>query len=332
MKQQITIKDIAKQLGVHHSTVSRALSGDSRIKKETQERICKYAEEHDYVPNANALSFRDGKQNIIALIVPNVNHSFFSNIISFITNYANEEGYIIAVFQSNEHQQEEKNIIHNIIRNRFAGVIASLSMQSTNISHFKQLEDYNIPLVLFDRVDYSLAVSKVIAQDRKAVYDAVNILKQKGYQRIAFLGGSQDMELFRERKKGYLDGLSENDYQNFIEIKTNFFIQTGKEIIEELMQSATPPDAIISNSFNLSLGAYLAAKKNNWIIPEKFGLISFGSSDVAKVLTPSISIIQQPEIEFAKESFNLLLRQLKKRNTAPQTIEIPLKIILRESC
>ncbi len=190
MHKRITIKDIAKELNLHHSTVSRALRNDPRIKLETQKKIVDYADENGYYVNMSALHLRGMIKNVIAIIVPNINHRFFSEIISNLTNIANENGFVMSIFQSNESLVEEKKIIKTIIKNNYAGVIASLSMETKNGLHFMELSKYHIPLVLFDRV-CDINVSKVVVDNFGIISKAVNLLCQKGYKRIAYISGPE---------------------------------------------------------------------------------------------------------------------------------------------
>jgi len=331
MNKRITIKDIAKAIGVHHSTVSRALADDPRVKPTTKLKIKAYADKHGYIPNVNALSFRDGSRNIIALIVPNVKHSFFSNIISDITNYANNEGYIVAVFQSNENLKEEAEIVTNIIRNRFAGVIASLSMETTNMDHFSLLKNYNIPLVLFDRVISSFPVSKVVTDSTNGVQKATQLLLDRGYPRITYLGGSNQIELYRDRRKGYTEA-TENLYQNYVEVKDDLSIDTGRYYLNQIMEAEVKPNAIICDSYHMAMGVYDAIKEHGWNIPKDLALLSFGSEDSSRILTPPMSLIRQPEKKYAMEAFSILLRHIKNEEESIKKVVLPLEILLRDSC
>ena len=121
---RITIKDIAKELHLHHSTVSRALRNDGKVNEITRNKVIDYAKSFGYQVNMNALQLRGSVRNVIAVIVPNINHNFFSNIVSIITNKAFENGYMVSVFQSNEKYEQEVVIINTVIQHNIAGVIA----------------------------------------------------------------------------------------------------------------------------------------------------------------------------------------------------------------
>lgn len=332
MKGVITIKDIAKELNVHHSTVSRALTGDPRVKLETQQKIRNYAKENGYVQNYSAISLRDGMRNMIAVIVPNVHHRFFSNIISLIANLATEKGYITVVYQSNENIEEEKEIVNNILKNRFAGVIASISMESVNVDHFKKLSDYNIPLVLFDRISDDLNVSKVVAKSYDAVKEATTLLLDKGYKRVVYLGGSQEIKLFKERRSGYVEALPSADNALFIEITEQFTVETGREYLKKLLSNSVAPDAVICDSYNIALGVFGEAKTQGLSIPNDLAIISFGNDKSAEMLTPSMCQIKQPEEQFANNAFELLLQHIQEPLVEPKEVYITLELCIRGSC
>lgn len=331
IEKRLTIKDIAEALNIHHSTVSRALRGDFRVKAETARAIVEYADSSGYTVNLNAVKLRNGVRNVIALIVPNVHHRFFSNIISYVTDLAKEKGYLVAVFQSNEKQSEEKIIITNIIQNQFAGVLASISAETTNGKQFERLRKYGIPLVFFDRVCEDLDVPKVVGEGREAVEEAIRLLLSKGYDKVVHLTGSQKINVFRERQIGYYQALSDVDYKKSIIIENSFTKETGCRIVKELLSSSTPPNAIICDSYNLALGLYIGLKSLGKTIPRDMAVISFGNDASAEVLTPRMTTIVQPEMEFAKFGFALLVQEMESGVSSSSVIRVPHTICQRDS-
>ena len=330
MEKRITIKDIAKALNIHHSTVSRALSDDFRIKEETKKRVKAYAEANGYVQNVNALSFREGVRNVIALIVPNVHHRFFSNVISYITDYAKSEGFIIAVFQSNESIEEEREIIMNIVQNNFAGVIASLSMETKDVSHFEKLAAYHIPLVLFDRVCDGLNVSKVVANSQETLFNVTTHLIKKGYNKICYLGGLQTLSLFQERSQGYKDAMNAAGLPFcFHEVDAEFSKETGERYTHIAMQTGS--NAILCDSYNMALGVHFELKRLGYSIPKDVALVSFGNDLSASVLSPSMSLIVQPETNYAKCVFELILDSIKDFKSEKKTKQVELIFEEKES-
>lgn len=311
--KQVTIKDIASQLNIHHSTVSRALRDDPRVNAKTKKRVSQLAEKLHYQPNTIALNLRDSISRTIGLIVPSIHHHFFSHIVSLITNLASEAGYTVMTCQSNESAEQEKQIVQALIANRVAGVIASLALTSTETSHFESLLRQNIPLVFFDRVPDSLNVNKVVIENYKGVYDAVETMIQQGYRRIATITGGLGINVFRDRLDGYKDAIRKHR----LTVRKDFIVEgeltrdSGVLAAQKLFELSEPPDLILTVSFELAVGVMVQAQKMSISIPEDVGLICVGEDPMGTVLCPSMTTIEQPREPLASRAFDLLLEQIQ---------------------
>ncbi|NDP23129.1 MAG: LacI family transcriptional regulator [Paludibacter sp.] len=334
MTKRITIKDIASELNVHHSTVSRALHNDPRVNEKTRDIVLAYAREHEYQKNMNAVQLRGTANNAIALIVPNINHSFFADIVSQLTDIAFQKGYVISVFQSNEKYEQEKEIINTIIQHNFAGAIVSIAKDTQKSDHFRLLKKFGIPLVFFDRVCEDVMAPKVIVNNYDITVLATECLIKKGYSRIAHITGTNIINVFRNRDQGYQDTINKFniDYKNSIEIKEDFSIEIGKEVFNKLWNSTEKPDAILSSSVNLTLGILIQAKLLEVKIPEQLGLITFGSMLSSEIYQPQMTTIEQQETEIAQATFELLEDMIVNKNNQVIIKEIKAQLILRESC
>lgn len=336
MKRRITIKDIAKELNVHHSTVSRALRNDPRVNVTTRDQVLAYAREHEYQINMNAVQLRGTSNNAIALIVPNINHSFFSDIVSKFTNLAYQRGYVISVFQTNEKYQQEKEIVNTIIKHNFAGVIVSISKDTVSCDHFALLKKFGIPLVFFDRVCQDIIAPKVLVNNYEITSSATSYLIGRGYKRIAHITGTTAINVFNDRERGYCDTLKKNelDYINPIVLDEEFSIDVGKDIFTRLWNSPERPDAIISSSVHITMGILLQSRALGIRIPVELGLITFGTLLSSEIIQPQITSIEQPENEIANISFELLERIMIPEFLPDEemTREVKAEIVLRESC
>lgn len=336
MKKRITIKDIARELNIHHSTVSRALRNDPRVNVTTRDQVLSYAREHEYQTNMSALQLRGVSNNAIALIVPNINHSFFSDIVSKLTNLAYAKGYVISVFQTNEKCALEKEIINTIIQHNFAGVIVSIAKDTTNSEHFELLAKFGIPLVFFDRVCDDVVTPKVIVNNLEITREATSYLLGKGYRKIVHLTGTKAINVFRDRQCGYLEALEVAgiSYRRPIEIEADFSIAVGQELFRTLWNSGERPDAVISSSVHLTAGIITEARKYGLRIPEEFGLITFGSNLTTQIIEPAVSYIAQPEAEIAEITFELLEKMINHETGLNEnelrTAEATL--VIQESC
>ncbi len=335
MAERITIKDIARELNIHHSTVSRALRNDSRVKQETRDRILSYASKHGYKVNMNALQLRGSVRNIIAVIVPNIHHGFFSNMVSRIANQAKKDDYIVSVFQSNESLEEEKEVINTLIQNNVAGVIASLSLETQSVEHYKELKKFGIPLVLFDRVSKEAGAPCVTVNNFEIVKQGVDLLVNRGYTKIAHITGPGGLNVFRDRRNGYLEGVQEHQlaYHQVVSINTDFTPEDGKQAVKELFGMAETPDALIVDSHNLMLGVYQELHRMGKTIPDHVGVIGFGDNPSVDVIQPAITTIVQPEEEIARSTYSLLKEQIDAENpVVVKHMVLESEIVLRNSC
>ena len=320
MNRRITIKDISRELKVHHSTVSRALRNDPKVKEDTRKRIQAYAKKHGYKTNMNALQLRGSVKNVIAVIVPNINHVFFSKIISVITNLAYKDGFIVSVFQTNESLEIEKQVLNSVILNNIAGVIASISMETSNVEHFRALKKYKIPLVMFDRVTDKIKVPKVESNNFEVVSEVVKNLYQDGCRRIVHVTGPKKISVFKNRNKGYYHMIEKLGlpYASSCTPKKEFTIETGKETAKKIFSKKIKPDAIICDSDVLMTGILFQLKEMQIKVPEDVKIVSFGDNPVLNILTPNVSSIIQPMNEIANASYELLKNAIsEKENIQP---------------
>lgn len=327
---RITIKDIAKALNMHHSTVSRALRNDFRVKENTRKLVTEYAEKNGYQVNMSALQLRGSVKNVIAVVVPNVNHNFFSNIVSLITNRAVQHGYIVSVFQSNESYEQEQEIIKTVIQHNVAGVIASVTMETVHSDHFKKLKQFKIPLIFFDRICPDLDVPKVLVNNAEVVAKAVEIMLDRKCERIAHICGPQRVNVFRERHEGYLRTLIKHGkaYKETVYINSAFTIDDGRNAIQTLFAGPLVPDGLICDSNMLLIGVLLELKKRNLQIPDDISVIGFTDNPYVEAFSPGVISIVQPDEDIANNAFDLLLKHMNEETVEePENIRVSAKII-----
>ena len=200
---QVTIKDIAKELGISASTVSRALKDHPDISSKTKKAVNELAKKWHYKPNAVALSLRHSKTNIIGVIIPEIVHHFFSSVISGIEKIAHEAGYNVMMFQSNESFEREAANVQALLSSRVDGVLVSMSKETKDYGHFKELRDNGIPIVFFDRICNELSSDNVIVDDFEAGYKATNFFIDTGCTNIAIVTPIEDSLISRLRIDGY---------------------------------------------------------------------------------------------------------------------------------
>ena len=267
---QVTIKDIAKALGISPSTVSRALKDHPDISIETKKAVNELAEKLRYQPNAVALSLKHSRSNTIGVIIPEIVHYFFSSVISGIEDVAYDAGFTVIICQSNEKYDREVANAHALLAHRVDGVMVSVSKQTTDFEHIEMFQERNVPLVFFDRIVPGITADSVIIDDRKASFDATNHLVQNGRKRIAHFGGPQNLLIGRERKEGYLDALRSAgiapDPNLILEVDS---FEKAIKAIDNLLELPEPPDGIFAVNDLTAIGAMQSLQKRGLRYPNK---------------------------------------------------------------
>src|SRR4051812_49357395 len=195
----VTIKDIAKELGVSASTVSRALKGSFEINWKTRQRVQECAEKMHYRPDPIALSLKENRSKSIGVIVPEIANHFFSQAINGIDEMAYKSGYHVVIFQSHESYEREVANTQHLVSRRVDGLLVSLSNETNDIGHFRQLQEKGMPIVFFDRVSSAIETHKVVANNLAGAYQATLHLIQAGCRCIAHLTNAAGVSITRER-------------------------------------------------------------------------------------------------------------------------------------
>lgn len=310
--KDITIYDIAEELNVSPSTVSRALKDHHSIGKKTKKAIQKFATEIGYKPNTVAASLRNNKTNTIGVIISWINRPFISSLISGIENAANKEGYNVIFSQSSDSQEHEIANAHSLFSSRVEGLIVSLAMETTNYDHIKQFIDSDIPVVFVDRVTEELNTDLVVIDNTEASYTATKHLIDQGCKRIAHFAGAQHRNVYRNRRLGYEKALKEAglvvDESLIIQTK-NLSAEEGFEATEKLLQMPNPPDGIFAANDTSAVSAIQCAKKMGLKIPDDLAIIGFNNDPVCTIIEPQLSSISHPAFDMGVLATQQLLRR-----------------------
>lgn len=331
----VTIKDIAHQLKVSVSTVSRALRGSADINAETKKAVLALASELDYQPNSIALSLVKSRTNILGVIIPDIAIQFFASAISGIQEVASAAGYNVMICQSNESIQTETNNIQALLASRVAGLIVSVSGDTTCADHFRVLEKKGVPLILFDRVIDDIDVSKVIADDYEGAFKAVEHLIAVGCKRIAHLAGPEKLRITANRRNGYLDALAKHQIpvdESLIQY-VDFDRQRTIEATTRWLQSGNRPDGIFAISDRVAIGAMLAIKAAGLRIPDDVALVGFGNETTSSILDPALTTVMQYPVEMGRIAARLFLKQIDADpdEYTPQTTVLKTKLLVNKS-
>ncbi len=335
MPRHTTINDLAAKLKLSPSTVSRALRDHPDISRKTKDRVLEMAAKTHYQPNLIAQSLQNRRSNNIGVIVPEIRNTFFSTVISGIEEVAYEAGYTIMVCQSADTSKREIINIKALAANRVAGMLVSISQQTTNYDHLQMVIQQGIPLVLFDRVAESLDVSKVIVDDYAGAYSAVQHLLERGRKRIAHIGGTSALSVSRQRRAGYEAALRDHGLPLLSELCLygGYHEEDGRAGAEKLRKLAEPPDAIFAINDPVAIGAFIYLQEQGVKIPDDVALVGYSNNPNTALVRPRLTTVNQPAFEIGRRAATLLLQKFTVEADihATETIVLPTELVVRES-
>ncbi|WP_324673028.1 LacI family DNA-binding transcriptional regulator [Hymenobacter sp. GOD-10R] len=330
-----TIKDIARELNISTSTVSRALRGSYEINPETKRLVMECAERFNYRPNPIALSLKGSSSRAIAVIVPQIANFFFAQAINGIEAIAYNRGYHVIIFQSHESYEREVANVEQSMDRKVDGLLISLSSESAKIDHLKEVQQRGLPIVLFDRVSPELDATQVVADNFAGAFAATEHLIKSGRKRIAHLTIPPWLSITKERLAGYQAALERYGLP-FDEQLVRYGTFGPNEVgpmVDELMALTPTPDAFFTASDRLAVGCLTALRQRHVAIPQDVSLIGFTNLNVADLLYPSLSTVVQPAQEIGQVAAERLIDLIeRKQKAAPiNTVKLPTELVIRES-
>ncbi len=338
MYEPITIKDIAKALGLSTSTVSRALRGSYEISPETKKLVIEYAEQYNYRPNPIALSLKERRSRSIGVVVCEIANNFFSQAINGIESIAYNRGYHVIISQSHESYDREVVNVEHLASRSVDGLLVSLSAETDHIEHFKNLHEKGFPIVFFDRITEEIETFKVVVDNYKGAYDATQHLIDSGYSRIAHVTSSSHLSITKERLEGYKAALADNGIAlNELYIR---YCNHGGMIYDELEDAVKSlvglkdrPDAIFSAGDRLTISCLNALKSIGLAIPDDIALVGFSNSPLVELLSPALSAVKQPAFEMGQVATELLIKLIESKRpvTEFEKVVLQTEIFKRDS-
>ncbi|MFB9056477.1 LacI family DNA-binding transcriptional regulator [Mariniflexile ostreae] len=333
-KERATIHDISKALGIDSSTVSRALNDSPRVSQKTKGLIIKKAKELGYQRNSLASNLRTNKTHTIAVVIPRISRYFFSTVIAGIEETAHEAGYNVLICQSLDSIDREKKIMSTLISNRVDGIIISISMETTDYKHLEAYQSLEKPIIFFDRPCFLKNCSNITIDNVHASFMATEHLISQGCTRIAHLSGSQKIELYRQRQKGYMAALKKHN----LEANAKHIFESGLSE-EDGMASAKKIlelkgiDGVVSANDTAAISAMKYFKTQGVKVPEDIAVVGFNNDPISAIIEPSLTTIHQPAFEIGKMASRTLLEQMTD-NLKEQQISSTLldsELIIRSS-
>lgn len=322
-KQRITIKDIAKELKISTSTVSRALADKWDVNPETRKAVLELAEKWNYSPNPISLSLKQKQSMLIGVIIPEFINSFFPEVIMGVESILHPKGYQIVISQSNESFENELKNLKVLESKMVDGFIISVTKETKNIDYFNHLINNNFPLVFFNRVCTEVPASAVIIDDYKWAFLAVEHLIQQGCKRIAHLAGQENLHVAVQRKQGYIDALKKYNLEidEKLIIPCGVMMERGIMGAYKILEMKKRPDAIFAINDPTAIGAMKTLQKHGIKIPEDIAVVGFTESQMALIVEPNLTSVEQPTFEMGKAAAELLLEQIKNNHEEKKTVK-----------
>jgi LacI family transcriptional regulator len=312
----VTLKQIAEQLGISITTVSKALKDYPDVSKKTRKLVRETASMLNYKPNAFAVNLRTKESKTIGLIIPEIVHHFFSSVIKGIISQAEKKGYLVITLQSNESFELEKKQIDLLLSKRVDGILISLANGTADYKHLTEIIEQDTPLVMFDKIAKVVKCSKVIIDDRKAAYKATQHLIDIGCKRIAHFRGPLLPQNSIDRFLGYKKALADNNLPydaSLVYLLNDMSFEEGKFYANRLLKDHKDVDGVFINTDLVAIGAIAEFNKQGVKVPEEMNVVGFSNWFMASVISPSLTTINQPGFEMGKKAFKILFKEIKDR-------------------
>jgi LacI family transcriptional regulator len=332
MFKKATLKDIATELNITISAVSKALSNHPAMSDATKDLVKKTAIKLNYQQNRIALSLKTGKSFIIGVMIPSAEKLFFGSVVHGIEKVINPMGFNLLLFQTNESLEYEVKGIDTFLQANVDCIIASIAKETTHYEHYAEIKNRNIPLVLFDRTEESLGVHSVKIDDYKGGYMATEHLIKKGYKNIGHIAGLQHVQIFKDRLRGYKDALLANKmkYAESMVYYGKNSIESGGEGMKELLIKNSKIDAVFCVEDFTALGAMEVLKEQQIKIPKEMGVIGFANESFGKYISPTLTTIDQQTIQMGEEAAKLFLKLKDRKNIYSKLESVVLQPIIVE--
>lgn len=301
--------DLARELGVSMTTVSRALSDHYSIGAATKQRVLKLAKKLNYQPNHMASALRRGQSRLLGVVVPYIEGKFFPAVIQGIEHAASRAGFSVIVCQSHEEVQLERRNVETLLHAQVAGVLVSLARNTQDFHHFDKVRARGVPLVFFDRIPGTGLINSVVLDDHEGALQATRHLLEQGCRRIAHLAGPQHLNIYAQRRQGYLDALAAFSLPPDEELISycDMTIDDGTHAMQQLLALPAPPDGVFGAGDSVILGALQFLKSVGVRVPQQVALAGFSNEGFTSVTEPQLTSVDQRCEEMGQAAVRLFL-------------------------
>jgi DNA-binding LacI/PurR family transcriptional regulator len=330
--KRISITDIARELNVTPSTVSRALNGGPRISDKTRQSVLELAKEWGYRPNPLAKGLVSRKTYNIGLIIPEFTHHFFNQVLRGIESFAVAKGYHLVICTSDNDYEKEKKSVETLLDLRVDGFLVALGDNTQKFDHFQDILSFEVPLVFIDRTCEDIETPYVITNDFEGAFQATEHLISSGSRQIVYIQGPTHISTTFNRLMGYREALRKWDIsyrEDFIVDGSN--VQSLTAELSQLLKNHSI-DAVFAHNDYLAFEAFNVIKQQGFQVPKDILLMGYANEPIAEYMTPSLSTVQQPAYDMGEHAANLLIQQLENGYINETLTKcIPTSLVIRES-
>ncbi|WP_010522635.1 LacI family DNA-binding transcriptional regulator [Aquimarina agarivorans] len=333
MRKKVTLKQLAQELGLSISTISKSLKNDPEISQATIDRVKKLAKEHNYKPNALAVSLKSSKTRNIGVVIPDIINNFFAKVLLGIENEASKNNYKIITVITNESYEKEVEYLDMLSYNGVDGFILAVAQETQSkglVEHFNEILKDDIPIVMFDRVSDEVYCDKVVVDDNKAAGNAVNVLLDQGCKNIGVVSTIHKLSVGKERMQGVKEALEEKGMElSYLKLRQN--ADYDEEIAKFLKSNQL--DGVIGADEIAAVCTLNAANKSGLKIPDEVSVIGFTNGMLAKYSYPGLTTVSQHAKRMGKTAAKILIDKLELRadRYLPDTKYINTSIVKRGS-
>ncbi|TLM89111.1 LacI family DNA-binding transcriptional regulator [Hymenobacter jeollabukensis] len=331
----VSMADLARELGVSMTTISRALSDHHSIGPEMKRKVLKLAKKYNYQPNRLASALRKGRSKLLGIIVPYIEGRFFARVVHGMETAARQAGYHVIICQSNEEEAQERRNIEALLNLQVAGILTSVARTTRDYQHFDQVTERGVPLVFFDRRPDERPVHAVVLDDQEGGYLATRHLLQQGCRRVAHVAGPQYLNIYRNRRLGYLQALQEAGIppDEALISYGDMSQEAGAAALRQWLKLPAPPDAVFAAGDYAALGVMEAALSSGLAVPGELAVVGFSNETFTVISKPAISSVEQRCEEMGQAAVRLLLELIEADGSVlgPRQLVLHPELLVRAS-
>lgn len=307
-----TVKDLANRTGLGLATISKYLNG-GHVLEQNKLAIEQAIKDLDYTVNEFARGLKAGRSHTIGVIIPELNNTFITSIITVVEDRLRKSGYGVIICDCRTNEEQEAEAVRFLLKKMVDGIINMPVCRAG--THLEPVIEKNIPIVLIDRMicGANEKINAVLVDNVRASSSAVLELIQAGHTRIGIILGPKDIFTSQQRRLGYQQAFIENNQMpdDSLTIFSDYTLQGGYESMNRLLDE---PDlsAVFVTNYEMTLGAVIAINERGIKIPEQLSFIGFDNLQLSKIIQPKLTIVSQPLEEIGQNAAEIMIDQLSK--------------------